>query len=143
MAYLSKGFLTRFVNFVKGTRVNGYDTSKDRFKREATRILKEVAARMGLPKCSFEVRFNPGGPAVSGDPIFHGERVYANLSQFGEGFYYRSCAGRKDYTGGYKIQDVRRVCRARPEPVGVAGGHIHRQFRGRRKAMSICSSCAA
>ncbi len=101
MAYLSKGFLTRFVNFVKSTRVNGYDTSKDRFKREATRILKEVAARMGLPKGSFEVRFNPAGPAVSGDPIFHSERVYANLSQFGEGFYYRSCAGRKDYTGGY------------------------------------------
>ena len=105
---LSKKFLKSFAIFASNTLITGYDSdesgmgeNKSRFKRDSCRILKELATLMGLPKGSYDVRFNQGGPAVSGDPILHGENIYVNMAQSSMGrFYSRSCKGRKDYSGG-------------------------------------------
>lgn len=99
MKPLSKKFLTEFVKLVNGD-FKSYE-SKNRFASGAKRILREVALRMDLPKSEYEVRFNPGGPAVSGDPILHGEHIYCNMAWTPAGFYYRQCNGRKDYHGGW------------------------------------------
>ncbi len=107
MKYLSSDFLQSFVNFVKNTDINGYDSYdekgmgpvKERFKKESMMILKEIADRMGLIKGTYKVSFNPGGPAVSGDPILHGENIYCNMSKFMDTFYYRKCDGITDYLG--------------------------------------------
>jgi hypothetical protein len=57
---------------------------------------------MGLKKGEFDIRWNPGGIAVSGDHTLHTDKIYVafhdNL-QTGC-FYWRTCKGRKDYTGG-------------------------------------------
>ena len=64
-------------------------------------LLRQVAKHLGLPKGTFEVRFNPGGIAVSGDATLHGENIYITLNaDMGLGVLVRTCKGRKDYTGG-------------------------------------------
>lgn len=74
---------------------------KAAFRVEAMKALRALANAMELPKGSYDVRFNPGGIAVSGDAILHTENVYVHLSKFfsGREVYYRKCKGRKDCTG--------------------------------------------
>jgi len=50
-----------------------------------------------------EIRYNPGGIAVSGDFTVHGDRVYVSFNAdaiCGLGILVRTCKGRGDYTGG-------------------------------------------
>lgn len=52
-----------------------------------------------------DIRFNPSGPAVSGDITLHTDHVYVNISadlhlQSHLGVMVRTCKHRKDYTGG-------------------------------------------
>ena len=57
---------------------------------------------MGLQKGEHEIRWNPGGIAVSGDHTLHTNWFYLALHDncgFGK-FYFRTCKGMKDYTGG-------------------------------------------
>jgi len=83
----------------------GFDHSyeqKELFHKNAKAYLNELAKRMNLPKDSYSVRSNKGGPAVLGDVILHTDSLYINLggSLYNNSFMYRKCQSQKDYTGG-------------------------------------------
>jgi hypothetical protein len=88
-------------------RMNEYeahDPGKEAFHRKYRKVLKAFAKRLGLPEGSYEVRSCKGGPAVLGEVILHSDKLYMQVHQgfTGEGIQvlYRSCNGRKDYSGG-------------------------------------------
>lgn len=72
---------------------------KNRFRSLSGKFLRELRDRLNIEAT---VRFNPGGPAVSGDAILHGDSIYVlmNADGMGPGIVYRRCNGRQDYTGG-------------------------------------------
>ena len=75
------------------------------FHSKGKTFLRNLAKELGLPKGSYDIRSNMGGIAVSGEVTLHGESLYVQLSEScvggpGVGILYRSCKGRKDYTGG-------------------------------------------
>ncbi len=78
--------------------------SKKKFLKMGLTVGRMVAARLGLNEDQYDVSINPGGPAVPGDVYLHTDTLYVNfgVSSLGPdmGFMYRSCKGRKDYTGG-------------------------------------------
>ncbi len=81
----------------------GYPGSKKyHFKKDSKKLLKWVAENLGLGKGSYEVRFNAGGPAVSGEAVLHAEKLYVTILELSQGVrvMYRTCRGRKDYSGG-------------------------------------------
>lgn len=65
-------------------------------------VLRAVAKACGLRTGEFDVRYNPGGSAVKGDAVLHGEDLYVSVDPdgAGPGVLVRNCNGRKDYTGG-------------------------------------------
>ena len=82
-----------------------YDPEAKRlFHVHARRRLLELAATLGLSPCSFDLRSNAGGIAVSGEVTLHADHLYVQASQpaFGadSGILFRSCDGRRDYVGG-------------------------------------------
>jgi len=88
--------------------ITGYDSedegtgpSKAKFLRDGKAILRDLAKALGLQEGSYEVRHNAGGPAVSGEAILHGDWIYVQLGQscHDMGFMWRTCNGRKDYSG--------------------------------------------
>ena len=93
-----------FVKLASGTVLSYNDEAKRQFASQGKKVLKAIAESMGLAKGTYDIRWNPGGIAVSGDIVLHGESIYVDLSQTFAGpdcgFMYRSCKGRKDYTGG-------------------------------------------
>jgi hypothetical protein len=92
--------LVRFVNL---TRSACYDDElKQEYRKLGRKILKALAGLMGLQKGEFDIRWNPGGIACSGDHVLHTDKIYVALHdniRLGW-FYWRKCNGRKDYTGG-------------------------------------------
>lgn len=87
--------------------------SKPAFHRRYRQVLESIAADLGLVDGTYEIHSNKGGPGVLGEVILHGETIYIVICKSppvalpwdppgGEGYsvMYRSCAGRKDYTGG-------------------------------------------
>ncbi len=92
--------LKEFVRLTKAACYN-YD-EKCRYQRLGKKILKALAAELKLPDGSYDIRWNPGGDACSGDHTLHHENFYVALhDNIGFGwFYYRTCKGRKDYSGG-------------------------------------------
>lgn len=92
--------LKRFVSLTKGASYNV--DLKDEYKRLGKKILKEIAEKMGLLPSEYDIRWNPGGIACSGDHTLHTDYVYLALhDNSGAGwFYYRTCKGRNDYSGG-------------------------------------------
>jgi hypothetical protein len=76
-------------------------TNKARFRALAMKMLKELRQ---LTDTQADVRFNPGGIAVSGDATLHGDRFYVSFNadgiSSGLGIMYRTCNGKRDYTGG-------------------------------------------
>jgi hypothetical protein len=92
--------LTRFVALTRGACYN--DLAKQEYKRLGRKILKYVAAKMNLVDGTYDICFNPGGIACSGDHTLHTDKVYLALhDNIGLGwFYWRICNGRKDYSGG-------------------------------------------
>jgi len=106
--------IQRLIHIVSNCHINGYDWDyrndcpkpclKTEFVKLSKAYLRMIAKELELPKGSFDLRVNLGGPAVSGDITLHTDTIYIQFSQFcinpAFGFYYRSCKGRKDYTGG-------------------------------------------
>ena len=92
--------LRRFVTLTRKACYN--EVNKEEYKKLGRRILKELAETMGLQKGEYDIRWNPGGIACSGDHTLHTDWFYLDLSDnLGSGwFYYRTCKSRKDYTGG-------------------------------------------
>lgn len=100
MKNIKQSDLVRFVNLTRSARYN--EELKEEFRKLGKRILTELADRMGLKKGEFEIRWNAGGIACSGDHTLHTDKVYVALhDNIDTGwFYWRTCNGRKDYSGG-------------------------------------------
>src|SRR5262245_59002114 len=79
-------------------------TRKHLFKNNAKRALRRLAEALALPAGSYDLRWNEGGIAVSGEATLHHEKIYVQVMQSclgsGHGILIRSCKGRRDYTGG-------------------------------------------
>jgi hypothetical protein len=76
----------------------GYnDENKRKFKKVSMNFLKSLAEKLELPEGSYDIRYNPGGIAVSGEATLHHENFYFQLGQIP---YWRPCKGRKDFVGG-------------------------------------------
>ena len=64
----------------------------------------KLATALGFAPAEYDLRSNQGGIAVSGEITLHHERVYVQVSQpatgADTGILIRTCAGRRDYTGG-------------------------------------------
>jgi len=77
---------------------------KRRFHTAARARLRCLATALEFPQGSFDLRSNPGGIAVSGEITLHHEWIYAQVSQpatgADTGILIRTCAGRRDHTGG-------------------------------------------
>ncbi len=109
---------------------HGFDTydsaAKKRYATLGKMVAQYIADELGLRKSQYEIRWNPGGPAVAGDVILHTDRftyqvdahtnqdtaLYVNLGRTSMGgkFMARACAGRTDYTGSdntwFHVSDV-------------------------------------
>lgn len=78
---------------------------KKNFHRLGKKILKQLAQDLNLPAGSYEIRSCLGGPAIWGDITLHAERIYIKLMEplflgSTQRVMYRTCKGRKDYSGG-------------------------------------------
>jgi hypothetical protein len=76
---------------------------KDKWHRLGKKVCKQIADVLGLTPNTYDIRSNKGGIAVSGEVTLHAEHIYIQFAQScvgGHQFMYRSCKGRKDYTGG-------------------------------------------
>jgi len=91
-----------FIALVK-TDLGYNDEGKREFHDKASGILYSLAQALGYTADQFEVRHNQGGIAVSGEITLHSDTLYVQLSQTclgpNYGFMWRTCSGRKDYTG--------------------------------------------
>ena len=76
--------------------------NKARFHKLGKKFLGQVAKALNLPLGTYDIRSNMGGIAVSGEITLHTDTLYVQLSKgsITNRFFYRSCKGRKDYTGG-------------------------------------------
>lgn len=91
-----------------GGPVNGYSQAaaqnKALFHRRGKALLHRMAMDLGYTPGTFALRNNFGGIAVSGDITLHTGDLYVQFakSTFGGSMdiLYRTCQGRKDYTGG-------------------------------------------
>ena len=81
------------------------EQAKTAFHSMARARLRLLASALGMDSASYEIRSNKGGAAVSGEITLHHEKVYIQASQScmgpESGIMYRTCDGRRDYTGGY------------------------------------------
>lgn len=77
---------------------------KDKFHKSAKLLLRAIARNAGLESSEFDIRSNKGGIAVGGEVTLHTENLYLKISGSslfrGTPVMFRSCEGRKDYTGG-------------------------------------------
>lgn len=82
----------------------GYGRSvKGEFLKTARAFLKRYAREvLKLDPSTYDLRVNHGGIAVSGEVTLHSENLYISIEAgcFEGRFMWRTCTGRKDYTGG-------------------------------------------
>lgn len=93
--------LEKLAKLATGPYLGYRQIEKDEFKRLTKKLARFIADELGLTDAS--IRYNAGGIAVSGETVLHSEHLYVCLMQScagGDTFYYRSCAGKTDYTGG-------------------------------------------
>lgn len=100
--------LLQFAEFVAShDTINAYDgiEVKAKFGRLGKQAFKELAEYLGLKE--YDVRYNKGGIAVSGDLTLMGmyepeKGIYISMNKdgFGPGVLYRTISGMKDFTGG-------------------------------------------
>lgn len=91
--------------------VNAYTTegaeAKALMHREGRKLLKAIVKEVGIPEGTYDIRSNQGGIAVSGEVTLHSDTLYVQLSescmQPGVSILFRSCKGRKDYSGGMNL----------------------------------------
>jgi hypothetical protein len=85
-------------------RVPYDEDAKREFHLRARRQLRCLADALGLAPGTYDLRSNQGGIAVSGETTMHGDRLYVQACQpatgHDSGVMFRTCQGRKDYTGG-------------------------------------------
>lgn len=71
---------------------------KELYRKRGQKWIRQLAKALCLEKKDYDVRWEAGGIAVSGDITLHHEKFYIQINEFG--VYWRACRGRKDYTGG-------------------------------------------
>lgn len=82
----------------KLAKASGYNSdNKGKFEQKARAFLKSVVKALKLNRDEYQIRFNSGGIAVSGDAILHTNTFYFTISDFGH--FWRHCKGQKDYGG--------------------------------------------
>lgn len=125
--------IEKFVDLVTGLPIDAYSnesaTRKEKFAREAKAVLRLLAKELGIERKGYDLRWNPGGIAVCGEATLHADNLYVQFTQSclgpAIGFMYRSCKGRKDYTGGpnqwMRWQDLRDIESAAEEIKRRAG----------------------
>ncbi len=60
----------------------GYDPERKKaFRQEALRLLRQLGTALGLARSEFDVQWNEGGPAVSGEAFLFAEMVWVQVSQ--------------------------------------------------------------
>lgn len=71
---------------------------KKEFRRLATKVMKELVAAIGLEKGTYDIKYNAGGIAVSGEVWLFAEKFFVEFSQtsLGSMFMYRTCEKRGD-----------------------------------------------
>jgi len=74
------------------------EEAKVAYRSKALSFLRSLAKDLRLVKGEYNIRFNPGGIAVSGDATLHHDKFYLTFSEAGA--YWHTCEGQKDYTGG-------------------------------------------
>jgi Helicase conserved C-terminal domain/SNF2-related domain len=113
----STDHLKKFASFLsRHSHIDGYmgdngdseianGATKQDFKSLGKKAFKELAEYIGLKQ--YDVNFNPGGPAVSGDLTLMGmfapdNGIYISMNKDGmqSGILYRSIKHMKDYSGG-------------------------------------------
>lgn len=86
---------------------------KKAFHQKYLRVLRGIAKKMGYTTETATVRSNKGGVAVLGEVMLHTDTFYVcvggsywdSISTPGSAtFFFRSCVGREDYTGGRNRQ---------------------------------------
>ena len=104
MPSITPAYIESFVHLATNTDLSYNETGKIQFHNRGRRILRLIADRLGLQPGMYDIRSNMGGIAVSGEVSLHSENLYVQFAQscLGTdwGFMYRTCKGRKDYTGG-------------------------------------------
>ena len=77
---------------------------KQAYLKLGTKLLRALAKEMALPKGTYDVRTCKGGPAVPGECILHTDNLYLQINNSyeppGPAIMFRTCKGRKDYSGG-------------------------------------------
>lgn len=92
-------------------------THKGSWHHEARTRMRRLAKELGLERGTYDIRSNMAGPAVSGEVTLHGEDIYVQVSQSSGGprmgILFRTCEGRKDYSGGtnyfghiFELEDI-------------------------------------
>lgn len=82
---------------------SAHAATKQAFHGTARRLMGQIAKDLGLEKGTYDIRTNTGGPAVLGETILHTEGLYVmagDVTQMNDNLLYRSCNGRKDFSGG-------------------------------------------
>ncbi len=81
------------------------ETAKARFKKESRALLRKVVKILELEKGTYDLRWNAGGIAVSGDATLHTANVYVSFNlDILDWVLVRTCKGRLDYSGGHNHQ---------------------------------------
>ncbi len=91
-----------FIKIARNTVSHDFK-AKSQFHRLGKAMLEKLAKALGLAKGEYDIRSNMGGDAVSGEVTLHSDTLYVQFSQscvLPERFMWRTCKGRKDYTGG-------------------------------------------
>jgi len=96
--------MKEFVRLANGSPIGYNADKKEQFAKQGKVLLRRIAAKLELPKGSYDIRYNAGGIAVSGDVTLHSNSLYIQFSQSAlgpdYGFMFRHVKSRKDYTGG-------------------------------------------
>jgi len=93
------------LSYILAFRINGDlcpGSIKAKFKSQSKKFLKELARELGLMPSQYTLRFDPAGPAVSGEAALHSDSIYVQISQSGDfnfgDILYRKCNNIKDYS---------------------------------------------
>ena len=84
---------------MKNREVDAYIGNKIHFSKVGKSVLKIIAKYLELDV--YDIRYNKGGPAVSGDCVLHGNNIYVlfNADHICDWILFRTCDSITDYTG--------------------------------------------
>lgn len=85
--------------------IGGNAGNKLAFHRQGRKFLTDLRDELGLTTENCDIRSNLGGSIVSGELTLHSDSLYVQMYESalrpGIQILFRSCNGRKDYTGGW------------------------------------------